>query len=55
MALKWRNIAQLVHLHPRDVLSVTRAKGGHWMTLSVSTTYLGKIHTLALTDGNITV
>lgn len=35
--------------------SYTLANGAHWMTLSISTTHLGKFHTLALTDGNVTV
>ncbi len=27
--------------------------GSSWITIDVSTTYLGKVHTLALTDGNV--
>ncbi|MFQ5986609.1 MAG: hypothetical protein ACE5KQ_04565, partial [Thermoplasmata archaeon] len=34
--------------------SYTLTNGGHWMTLSVYTTYLQKIHTLAITDGTAT-
>ncbi len=30
------------------------SNGGHWMTLTVSTVALDKVHTLAITDGNVT-